>query len=334
MGYSSNIMVNADLRFDLMEVVDERKIPKAAQIYEAADKIAPPVKVNRKDGHLPVLKAGDGDRLISGDRGEDGSFPRFGWEASDQSFYTRPFGWEMPIDDLEDYEANEIINVEQYHAEQLSDTRAVRKEFKVSNLVNNKTLYPAANQTTITLTADNMLQGTNLLDMGDTAAEALFGKTKIEKEQLSMIIGIQALRNIVQTLGDFKDNSIYTAQNIVQYRTISAKIELLRDYLGVKEIIPVSGAYNTAHFKQTASFARLWSQTQITYAILSPGGMWDASFMRQPQFTKPLGGREFIIETYDEKATMQSITRLVGYDGQYMNANYGYIVDDIFAIGV
>lgn len=328
-----NKMGTADLRYDLMAVVDERKIPAGAQIFEAADKIAPPVSVERRDGHLPNLKAGDGDRLISGIRGADGSYPRFSWEMSDVSYFTEFRGWEMTIDNVEDYDANSIINLEQYHAEQLSDTRKVGKEYRVATAANAYASYAATNKQTITLAANNVVTGENLLVLGDTVAAALYPLIGVEKEMLSLIVGVEALRTIVRDLGDFKDNTVYT--NPIMYAAdLMTKANLLRDYLGVKEIIPVSGRYNQAHFKKDPNFGRLWSQTQLIYAVLSPGGSWDASFMRQPNYNKPLGGRDFVLETYDEPATDTSVTRLKESSGEYVNYKYAYCVEGIFAAGV
>ena len=328
---TSNRLNNLDLRYDLLEVIDENKVVEQTNVFSAADKVAPPVVVDVADGHIPVKKAGNGDRIINGDRAENGSFPRFDWVMGTDSFYTSIGGWEIPIDDISDYEVRRFIQLEQENAQILYNTRAVGKENRVSTAVNTYASYASANKQTITLAADNMITGKNLLNMGVTAAGALYTKYGCEVEQLSLILGTVAIRNILTNLSDLLDSMQYTSP--LQTLSMDIRLKILRDYLGVKEIIPVSGRYNASHTKKDASFGRLWSQTQAVYALLSPGGKWDKSFMRQPSFTKPLGGREFVFDTYDEPNTKKSITRLIESKGLKTDYTMGYCVEGIFATG-
>jgi len=325
----SNRMLNADLRYDLMQVIDENEIAQSSKVVAAADKIAPPIEVDEESGHIPVLSGGAGARLVDGDRAEDGSFPRFKWVIGDETYKTSIGGWEAPIDNISDYTASRFINLEEENAKMLFGTRRVGKEFRVSAPVNAHTSYPVSNRTAITAAVDNFITGTNMLEMGITAGDALFSRHGCDLEQISLIIGTSAIRKILNELADLKDTMKYTSP--LQVETLDVRLKVLSDYLGVKEIIPTTGRYNTANAGKTPTYAKLWDQNQAVYALLSSGGKWDKSFARQPSFKKPLGGQDYILETYDESVTRQSITRLVESRGIHIDYTCGYNVSGIFS---
>lgn len=324
----SNRMLNADLRYDLMEIIDENEIAQSSKVTLAADKIAPPVEVNEESGHIPVLSGGAGSRLVDGDRAENGSFPRFKWVIGNTTYKTSIGGWEAPIDNISDYTASRFINLEEENAKMLYGTRLVGKEFRVSAPVNASASY-GSNKTAITLAANNFITGTNMLEMGITASDALFAKHGCDLEQLSLILGTSAIRTILYKLADLKDTMKYTSP--LQVQTLDVQLKVLSDYLGVKEVIPVTGRYNTSNVGKAPAYAKLWDQTQAVYALLSPGGKWDKSFARQPSFKKPIEGQDYILETYDEKVTRQSITRLVESRGIKIDYTCGYNVTGIFS---
>jgi hypothetical protein len=328
---NSNRLYTADLRYDLMEVIDINKVVEAAGIQMSADIIAPPVEVENSDGHIPVKKAGTGEQIINGDRGQDGSYPRFNWVMGTDSYYTSFGGWEIPIDNIKDYDVRRFVNLEEENAQILFNTRAVGKEYRLATQANLLSNYADANKTTITLASANAITGKNLLNMGITAATALSAKYKTEVGNLTAIIGTDAITNILHNLADLKTSQQYTAP--METMPMDARLAILKAYLGVKNIIPVSGWYNSAHVKEEAVFGKLWSQTQIIYALISPGGRWDKSYARQPLYTKPLGGREYVIETYDEPQNDQSITRLKESKGLKMDFTMGYVFEGIFATG-
>ena len=328
MAFNSQIGGNADLRYDLFTFIDGRKTPSSAfQLH--ADTIAPPVMVSRTDGHIPYVQEGDGEREIEGERGEDGSYPLIIWKLGDVSFFVKNRGWEMAIDNFEDVENNEIINLEEYHAIQLEKTMVTGNEVRVADAAQDVTLHGAQASDENATPWDT---GTNARDAlaGDGAAMTiLYESHGLELEQMSMVIGINAIRQFIY-IDDVREQLKFT--DPIDKMNLQRRIGLLAEYFGVLRIVPVSGRINNAKWKtkKGPKFSRIWKQDICNLCYLSEGGPWDTAFMRSPWWGGGTQGKEFMFESYDLPQNDQTRTRIKHSRGLVTDYSYSFIFEKIF----
>lgn len=323
----------SNIRYDLMEVINPDLI-KSDMFTAAADLIAPVVIVPRRTGNIPKLVAGQGEKDVEGRRNIRGSYPRITWGMTDTSYTTEARGWEIPIDEIEDYDTREFVNLEEYNSTLLVEMMYIGKEKRVIDDAQLATNYTeGTNMKTITLAAQNWLTGTKMFDdITTVVAPYFYGVAGIELEQISLGLGIQFIRKIANKLADLNDSVAYTTP--VEKMTFNEKASLVRQYLGVREIIPLSGRVNSTHIKSlSVAFTRLWTQTNAIAFYRSSGGGWDESYARQPMYTRPIGGNEYIIDTYDEPTNGISVQRLIHIPGNKFNFTLGYLVRGLEATG-
>jgi hypothetical protein len=331
MPYKGAVGLAADIRYDLKEVIDGREVP-STKFMRTADKIAPPVSATQNSGNIPELISGDGDRDIDGERAANGSYTLLVWRMGNDTFRTKVRGWETAIDNVNDVEIKELIDLEAVNAGILYDTMFLGKEKRVADAVSLYDSYGSSNKATNDLTADNWLQGTKMWDYVDgTIAPRLFTTHKVEKWDISAMIPATFIPKVIR---------IDDVRGVMKYQTDPNKMSIdeqaliLKGYLGIKEVIPVSGGYNSTYFHATApNFSRLWNQSNAIFGILSSGGPWDKSFARQPVFTKPTLGQQYIFESYDLPTNDQVITRIKHVIGEKIDYTMGYMFKGIDAIG-
>jgi len=332
MPFKGAVGMNMDVRYDLKDVVDESIIGSTRYI-QAADRIAPPVNATQSSGKMPVLIAGDGDRDIDGERASDGSYALLTWKMGDTVFYTTVYGWEIAIDNINDVEIRELIDLEAINARILYDTMILCKEKRVADAVSLYASYGSSNKATNALTAANWFQGTKMWDyVNATIAPRLHATLKVEKWDISAMFPVTFIPKVMR-IADVRDYIKYEG-NDPNKLTIEKQASELASYLGIKEVIPVSGSYNTTYFNATApTFSRLWNQSNAIFGILSSGGPWDKSLARQPIYTKPIHGQKYLFESYPLIANDQHRTRLKHIIGEKMDYTCGYMYKGIDAIG-
>lgn len=325
------IGIDADLRYDLYSYVDGREVP-SDMFLDVADEIASPIEVDQNSGHIPEIFAGDGERYVSGDRNEDGSYQLLTWKIGDLTFKTSARGWELATDNVSGLRLARLIDVEEKNTVMLYETYKLGKNYRVSVAAQKYSSYGINNKKTISLAINNYYTGSNCRDdLDDVIAPRFFATKGLEKEDLVGIFPITFIRKFIY-IDDVREQMKFTSP--IDKLKFKQRLELLADYLGIKKIIPVSGRFNTANFKSLApAFSRLWDQNYIVYADISNGGVWDKKFMRQPFDTIATQGNEYMYESYDLIQNDQTRLRLKHVSGEVINYDSGFIVKDFNSVG-
>ena len=323
----SNRWGTADIRWDLMEIINERR----PDIFEPmADRILPPVNVTTTSGNILLKHSGDGKRLMNIKRGERGSYKRGRNILSDTSFKTEVFGYEEPIDNMEDIEANEVLNLETTNTEIVQETLLVHKEKRVSDLLFSTATFSGPKDVK---TATAVWSGASaLIRKNDIwpAATLLKEKRGIKRQSLSLIMTIDNIDKILLT-DDVRESVKYSGVNSLDEITRQAQLSFLATFFQIKEVIQVDSQYNSNGFDIKAEFTEIWSNSFALLAALSTSNRnrWGAGLGRQPFFGKATRGKEMIVESYDETDTDQFIIRAKHRSGETAFSDYGVLIESI-----
>ncbi|MHA1790280.1 MAG: hypothetical protein ACTSXT_13790 [Candidatus Helarchaeota archaeon] len=321
---SGNFGFGLTFRKDLTNIVDHRKVPEDKFRYNA-DIIAPPIGVNERCANMPSFLAGEGERYITGDRAQDGTYPLLTSRMSEEYYATKARGWEMKQDEVDDIENNELFDMQIEQAGQLSDTSKVFREYRVAQAVEDDSKYAVGNKLDITAEANNWLKSDNMRDNIIAAVEGstLFKERGLELEFLTLIMPITFIRKVIKL-----DKLVASAglTNIsYDLLPLEKKMELIKEFTGVGKLLGVSGRINTAHFEaEKPSFSRIWHENYAVLTYLSDGGGWGPGLARQPWSKKHLKGKRDYVESYALPENDQTRIRLKNFDGLFINYDYGF----------
>lgn len=323
-GLNSNRFGKAELRFDLMELINERD---PSSFDPMADKILPPVIVRQTSGNIPVKDNGDGSRLMNIKRGEKGAYARGRNIFTSATYLTTVFGYEEPIDNMEDIEADELMDLEELNTEIVDETLEVHKEKRVADLLFNTGTFSGSNDSQTATAVWTLSTAKIRQDDIWPAANKLKKKSRVKRKQLSFIATIDTIDNIMLT-DDVREAVKFSGVRSVDEISRVAQLDYLAQFWQIKEVIQVDNQFNTKGFDIDAEFTDLWNDSFALLAFLSPatsGSNWGAGLGRQPFFAKATQGQTKVIESYDETTTDQFIIRAKHRMGENAFSKYGVL---------
>ena len=322
---SGNLGFGLTPRRDLELVLDHRKIPEA-KFMNTAEVIAPPIAVTERMANMPSFYAGQGDRYITGERTEEGGYPLLTTKLSEAYYNTKGRGWEMKQDIVEDTENDELLDLQKEHTKQLGDTSSLYKEYRAAKAVELTSAFATTNKKNITAEANNWFTDDNMRNdiKSQLDLSTLYTVFGLELEFLTLIVPVTFLREIIKI--SLLVDSVGLTSESINLSSLEKKAQYLTNFIGCKNVLPVSGKINTANFETAdgkPKFERLWSSSIATLTYLSEGGAsWGPGLARQPWSKKHLKGKRDYMESYAIPQYDQTRIRMKNFDGLYIDYAY------------
>lgn len=105
-----------------------------SSVRKVADFIAPGVEVPSITGQYKSYTAKNRFRIPKTLRGVNGKATTVGFSAEDKTYNCRPHALDFPIDDLESYEGDQLLNMAKYGATLVADIAGLAHESTVINM--------------------------------------------------------------------------------------------------------------------------------------------------------------------------------------------------------
>ena len=157
----------------------------------------------------------------------------------------------------------------------------------------------------------------------DLAWKVLRGKNGLAKDQYSAVMSDDLVDYILRT--EEVMGSVVYVEPVVRMSK-ERKRQFLADYLGLKEIVPVSSIFDTSGLSQNANISKFWSNEYCLLAKLSDGRKTfrERCIGRQVVWTKY--SPDYIIEDYPEPQKNSRVIRAREYRGIVINTDYGVLL--------
>jgi len=319
-------MVNtgATLRRDLMELMTEMEVSELGLV---ADKIAPPLSVATKADSYPVLPREAVMKVPDTHRAPDGSFSRGQWSWGSKSYFCEFFGHEEDLDTVHAKENKIWINEEEITAKLAVSGIKLGRESRVATAVYNPITFTGTNN--LLSLSKEWDDASNATPYEDIVVKVWQGKLRpkcgLPLSMFSLIMSDDLLRYAVRT-NQIKNSLLYT--NPVEHMTVDQQKEMLRNFLGVKEIVLVASMYDMAGVTQDASIAKFWSNEYMMLAKLSSGvnSFKERCFARQPVYSE--FPEDVAIESYPEPQRKRIVYQAYEYRGITINTDYAVLIDN------
>lgn len=257
--------------------------------------ILPVRNVNVKNGDYPVFEDDQFDLNASKARASGSKFARRDFDYSKQSFACQQYALEGVLPDEDETEAatDGISDAAGAIAKQLQRDIMVGHEKRVSDLMNaagfNATAA-SANYRTASTTAKPITDVQN-------AVERLNGNGFYDN--LTLMIETSLFNFLINTddvRGIFNGNGQYTDRQV------------LRDAMGVSQIILLPSRYNSAAKGQAASRSKLWTANEFFVGQVAGGDFANGGFGRTLAY--PGDGGVFTAETYRDEPIKSDVLRV------------------------
>jgi len=247
-----------------------------------------------KNGDYPVFDSDQFDLNASAVRAPGSSFSRRDFAYTKQSFACKQYALEGVLPDEDEVEAaeNGISDASAAIGQKLQRDLMVGHELRVASLLQNASF--TTGDTSAALSSAS--SATPIKDI-QNAVEVLNGNGFYDN--LSLIIELSIFNELINTddvRSIFNGNGQYTDRQI------------LRDALGVNDIIICPTRYNSAAKGKTASRSKIWSTSEYYVAQVAGGEFSNGGIGRTIAF--PQGGGVFTAETYRDEPIKSDVLRV------------------------
>jgi len=318
----------ADIRIDLTDLINENLGFESAFV---ADKILPPVKVDQISGNIPILEAGimDKNGILSTDRAENGTYNRGRLTLSDDSYTTITRGFEMTEDLVYDVPVYDLLDLGKENVKTAKQAVLLAKESRVAATVFNTTTFAAADDNQAA-GAHWTIAGTNTLTAVEAAGDKLYKKTKVSLDQATLFIN-KAIANALFKNTDLRSQIQYTEAMVrLPYE---AKVQLLTQYYGVKEVVVLDVGANLTGFNLATQFANIYKSQlgMLAYVSTNSPNNWGFGLGRQPEYRKATQGKQYLVEEYDTEESDTHVKRVKHNSGEKIFKKYGVLLTGLSA---
>jgi len=301
-----------------MEVFEEISFD---EINLIGDELLPPIKVSKKSAYYPVLPREARMKIPDIRRAEDGSFPEGRWEWSTDMYSCDYKGHVQSLDVVHARENEEWIDEEEVTSSLAIEGLKLGREAEIATALFNETTW-ATDLVTIEHEMDDATNAV-VFKVFDDAWKTIRGKCGLAKNLFSVILSDDLLSYMCFT--DEVRNSVqYTAP--IATMTIDQRKELLRNYLGFKEIKVTAAMFDNAKQDLATTVAKFWSNEYMMIAKLSNGGssLKERCVGRQPYWTR--FGFPYEIHSWYEDKTDHMYYRATDYRGKIIHTDYGILL--------
>lgn len=317
-----------NIRRDLMDMVEEISFP---ELSLAADKIFPAIDVIDVSANYPVLPRGVIMKVPDTSRAPGGTYSRGQWEYGDGTYSCKEFGFEEPIDLVRAIEQRKFINEEEMATELAVNGLLLGREARVASAVLDTGVFAGAkDHVNISVPWDTAATATPWANI-DTAYKLCRSKNIVfPKSAYSLAMSEDNIERVIRT-AEVTNSVMYTTPIATMAK--AAQMEFLRNYFGVKEIIPVMAMYDASGYGSEATKAetpaRFWSNDLGLLFIRSSGrnNFKERCFGRQINY-KPYSNN-YTVDDYDVKERKQKIIRACEYRGMIINLDYGCLLTNL-----
>lgn len=267
-------------RADISGVVSQASQWEAGLI---GHRVAPIVNVDAKDGQYPLFKLTSGNLLkrepniqrAPGARYARGSLA-YEWD----NYGTKEYGFELPLDRVNELEAARFFNAAVKVAEQAKRKPLLEHEMRVAAMTFNETNYGSATNSATAYTLANIATFDVGLDIDD-AKLRLLGKGESDNE-LSVVMSKAVF---VRLRASTKLQNRLRGIGVSSDTILNVDEQAVAEALGVKEVIVGKNYYDTA--AQGVAFAggAIWSNTYIWVGRLGSAGTPEAMLDGGAQYT-------------------------------------------------
>lgn len=324
-------------RPDLMKIVEEISFD---ELNLANEKILPTLAVAEDMDAYPVMPRGNHMRIPDTKRAPDGSYNRGKWDWGSASYTTVDYGFEQEIDVIRAMQIAKYMDEEEVASQLCVEGLKLARESRVATAVYNPTTFAGVSlgtaaptgfdtATTCTgaLTVPLSTPATaSLLNAVEQAFFILRAKAPLEQKAYSLVMSDDLVR-LALRLAEVVNSTMYVSP--VALMPIDQKRGFLADFLGVKEIVPISALYDTSMLGAEASkIGKFWSNDYILMAKLSTGssaGFRERCLGRQLRWSG-FPGNDYFLETYDEPTRKKHVVRALEYRGIWLNTDYGFLI--------
>lgn len=312
----------AALREDIKGMVEELKFEELGLM---ADKIAVEAPVMETAAAFPVLPREATGKVPDTRRKSDGSFARGEWEMGVDSYFTREYGFEEPIDLTSKLENDKWFDEEVIAGKLAVQALKLGREARVANAVMNETTFAGSpNFTSLTHEWDDAVNATPWADI-DGVATKLKGKSGIQKKYQSLILTWDNIDNIIRCT-EIKNHVQYVS--VLVTLTPEQKAQWLATYFGVKEIVPVQSVYDAAARGVAFSYANTWSNEYGMLCVLDKSPSIKARTVAvQPVWSKYAS--DYIIESYMMDVNRKEIVRARENRDIKIRTDYGVLITNM-----
>lgn len=315
---------SVSLRRDLTDMAQEIDF---SDLNLNASRVAPIVTVPLESGRYPVLPREAKMKVPNTRRQSDGSYTRGQWTWEDDNYYTREFGFEEPVDNVDALRDADYIDHEEQATKLAYEGLLLARESRVATALYNTTTWTGTSNTTaITNEWDDATNATPWANI-DTAAKAVRGKCGYNKSQMSVIISDDLVEYAVRT-NELKNYFQYSESSHMMLRSgIEEQAVMLKNYFGVKEVIIVNSIYDTTGLSSSATIGKFWSNEYIFVGKLNPtsgNNLQTQGVIKQIIWDKY--SSDFIVEDYDEPRYNRKVIRAREYWGYKVNTDYGHLL--------
>lgn len=248
-----------------------------------AGRVAPVVNVDAKDGQYPLFKLASGNLLkreANIQRAPGGRYARGTLSYEWDNYGTKEYGFELPLDRVNELEAARFFNAAVKVAEQAKRKPLLEWELRVAAMTFNETNYGSATNSGTAYTVANLATFDIGLDIDD-AKLRLLGKGESDNN-LSVIMS-KAVFN--RARASTKLQNRLRGIGVASDTILNVDEQAVAEALGVKEVIIGKNYYDTAAQGIAFSGSAIWNNTYIWVGRLGAGGSPEAMLDGAAQYT-------------------------------------------------
>lgn len=318
----SQLASGTTFREDLKGMMEELSFDELGLV---ADKVAVEVPVQDVSAYFPVLPREAVGKVPDTRRKADGAFQRGQWEYGSDTYISKEYGFEEPIDITKRLENLKWFDEEVEASKLAVQGLMLGRESRVASaLFNSTTFTGSANTTAITNEWDDAANATPWADI-DGVAVKLRSKSGIQKKYQTLILTWDNIDQIIRS-DEITGHAKYVS--VLPVLPEEQKIQWLASYFGVKTILPVTSVYDAAAQGVDFSYAHSWSNEYGMICVLdSTPSIKARTVICQPVFTPY--ARDYNIETYDESEVKKEIVRASEHRSTKVRTDYGVLISNM-----
>jgi len=313
---------NVTLRTDLMGMTEELSFDALGLV---ADQIAVPAYEQEKAGAFPVLPREAVGKVPNTARKSDGSFARGEWEWSQDSYVSREYGFEEPVDLTQALENSKWFDEEVQASKLAVQGMKLGRESRVASALMNTTTFTGATNLKTLSNEWDKAAATPWADI-DAVSVILRKKCGMGKKFQSLLLASDNIDTIIRCT-EVIDHAKYVS--ILPTLPMEQKIQWLASYLGVKEIISVQAIYDGANLGVDFDYSHFWSNEFGMLCIRdnSTNSLKARTVAIQPVFSRY--AKDYIIESYDEPANKRRVIRAAEHRSVKIRTDYGVLIENM-----
>ncbi len=286
--------------------------------------ILPLFDVPEQSADYPVIPIEALLKMPDTSRAARGNYNRSDYEFETGTYACKEYGWEEPVDEVEEKLYNRFFDAEEVAVKRATDIilrgqekRVSDMVFNTSNLTNSAVSTEWSTSATCTPRADVT-----------TAKQAMRAASGLMPNK--MAISLKVLENLLIT-SEITSALQYT--NPIELGGLEMQKRVLAQYFGLDEILVGGAVYDSAKKGKTFSIADLWDDE---YCLLFKGAS-GARDLREPCLGRTFLWEEdspenLVVEQYREEQTRSEIYRVRNnVDECFVFAGAGYLLTNITA---